>query len=565
MVREAHNTNLYNNNPSSQYHDNLDRNLPYTNYAIESPQDSPLPRNSFRDKRDNKESMNNAESQPSQQLPPLPLTSQIQPSVTPDHQGEKSDLLSTFWDTFNNKQSMNNNASQPSKQPPSQPSQQLPPLSPTSQIQPSVTPDHQGEKADIFSSLWDTFDNKESMNNNASQPPKQPPSQPSQQLLPLPPTSQIQPSVTPDHQGEKSELLSTFWDTFNNKQSMNNNASQPSKQPPSQPSQQLPPLSPTSQIQPSVTPDHQGEKADIFSSLWDTFDNKESMNNNASQPPKQPPSQPSQQLLPLPSTSQIQPSVTPDHQREKADIFPFLWDTFHNKESMNSNASQPSKQPPSQPSKQLLPLPSTSQIQPSVTPDHQREKADIFPSLWDTFHNKESMNNNASQPSKQPPSQPSQQLLPLPSTSQIQPAVTPDHQRERADIFPFLWDAFHNKESMNSNASQPSQQLLPLSPTSEIQPSVTPDIFSSSQTQPSKNNGTKTSTNISDPSASSSSTAGFLISSGTIPPLVETTKPSSLTRPLTAATAKTSSPATLSTTSTSRPSQLPGDTANVGP
>jgi hypothetical protein len=172
------------------------------------------------------------------------------------------------------------------------------------------------------------------------------------------------------------------------------------------------------------------------------------------------------------------------------------------------------------------------------------------------------MNNNASQPSKQPPSQPSQQLLPLPSTSQIQPAVTPDHQRERADIFPFLWDAFHNKESMNSNASQPSQQLLPLSPTSEIQPSVTPDIFSSSQTQPSKNNGTKTSTNISDPSASSSSTAGFLISSGTIPPLVETTKPSSLTRPLTAATAKTSSPATLSTTSTSRPSQLPGDTAN---
>ena len=334
MVREAHNTNLYNNNPSSQYHDNLDRNLPYTNYAIESPQDSPLPRNSFRDKRDNKESMNNAESQPSQQLPPLPLTSQIQPSVTPDHQGEKSDLLSTFWDTFNNKQSMNNNASQPSKQPPSQPSQQLPPLSPTSQIQPSVTPDHQGEKADIFSSLWDTFDNKESMNNNASQP------------------------------------------------------------------------------------------------------------------------------------------------------------------------------------------------------------------------------------SKQPPSQPSKQLLPLPSTSQIQPAVTPDHQRERADIFPFLWDAFHNKESMNSNASQPSQQLLPLSPTSEIQPSVTPDIFSSSQTQPSKNNGTKTSTNISDPSASSSSTAGFLISSGTIPPLVETTKPSSLTRPLTAATAKTSSPATLSTTSTSRPSQLPGDTAN---
>ncbi|KAL9382682.1 hypothetical protein Peur_025717 [Populus x canadensis] len=456
MVREAHNTNLYNNNPSSQYHDNLDRNLPYTNYAIESPQDSPLPRNSFRDKRDNKESMNNAESQPSQQLPPLPLTSQIQPSVTPDHQGEKADLLSTFWDTFNNKQSMNNNASQPSKQPPSQPSQQLPPLSPTSQIQPSVTPDHQGEKADILSSLWDTFDNKESMNNNASQPPKQPPSQPSQQLLPLPPTSQIQPSVTPDHQGEK---------------------------------------------------------ADIFSSLWDTFDNKESMNNNASQPSKQPPSQPSQQLPPLPTTSQIQPSGTPDHQGERADIFSTLWDTFDNKESMNNNASQPSKQPPSQPSQQLLPLPSTSEIQPSVTPDHQREKADIFPSLWDPFYNKESMNNNASQPSKQPPSQPSQQLLPLPSTSQIQP-------------------------------------------------SVTPDIFSSSQTQPSKNNGTKTSTNISDPSASSSSTAGFLISSGTIPPLVETTKPSSLTRPLTAATAKTSSPATLSTTSTGRPSQLPGDTAN---
>ncbi|XP_011039777.1 PREDICTED: uncharacterized protein LOC105136227 [Populus euphratica] len=114
---------------------------------------------------------------------------------------------------------------------------------------------------------------------------------------------------------------------------------------------------------------------------------------------------------------------------------------------------------------------------------------------------------------------------------------------------------------MNSNASQPSQQLLPLPPTSQIQPSVTPEIFSSSQTSPFKNNGTKTSTNISDPSASWSNTAGFLISFGTIR-LLETTKPSSLTRPLTAATSKTSSPATLSTASTSRPSQLPGDTAN---
>ena len=402
MVREdAANYAPSSSSKVSSHHDNFVRKLPYENYAIESPRDfPPPPPNSFRDKRDNIESMKNAESQPSQQLPPLPPTSQIQPSVTPDHQGEKSDLLSTFWDTFNNKQSMNNNASQPSKQPPpSQPSQQLLPLPPTSQIQPSVTPDHQGEKADTFSSLWDTFDNKESMNNNASQPSKQPPSQPSQQLPPLPTTSQMQPSVTPDHQGEKADIFSSLWDTFDNKESMNNNASQPSKQPPSQPSQLLPPLSPTSQIQPSVTPDHQGEKADIFSTLWDTFDNKELMNNNTSHPSKQPP-------------------------------------------------------------------------------------------------------------------------------------------------------------------SQPSQQLLPLSPTSQIQPSVTPDIFSSSQTQPSINNGTKTSTNISDPSASSSSAAGFLISSGTIPPLVETTKPSSLTRPLTAATAKTSSPVTLSTTCTSRPSQLPGDTAN---
>ncbi|KAI9377744.1 hypothetical protein POPTR_019G109501v4 [Populus trichocarpa] len=143
---------------------------------------------------------------------------------------------------------------------------------------------------------------------------------------------------------------------------MNNNASQPSQQPPSQPSQQppsqpsqqLPPLSPTSQIQPSVTPDHQGKKPDIFSTFRDKRNNQESMNNNASQPSKQPPCQPSQQLLPLPSTSEIQPSVTPDHQREKADVFPFLWDTFPNKESMNNNASQPSKQPPSQPSQQLL-------------------------------------------------------------------------------------------------------------------------------------------------------------------------------------------------------------------
>jgi hypothetical protein len=180
-------------------------------------------------------------------------------------------------------------------------------------------------------------------------------------------------------------------------------------------------------------------------------------------------------------------------------------DKRDNKESMNNAASQPSQQVP--------PLPPTSQIQPSVTPDHRGEKPDIFSTFRDTRNNKESMNNAASQPSKQPP-------------------------------------------------SQPSQQLLPLSPTSHIQPSVTPDIFSSSQTQPSKNNGTKTSTNISDPSASSSSTAGFLISFGTITSLVETTKPSSLTRPLTAATAKTSSPATLSTTSTSRPSQLPGDTEN---
>jgi hypothetical protein len=516
MVREdAANYAPSSSSKVSSHHDNFVRKLPYENYAIESPRDfPPPPPNSFRDKRDNIESMKNAESQPSQQLPPLPPTSQIQPSVTPDHQGEKSDLLSTFWDTFNNKQSMNNNASQPSKQPPpSQPSQQLLPLPPTSQIQPSVTPDHQGEKADTFSSLWDTFDNKESMNNNASQPSKQPPSQPSQQLPPLPTTSQMQPSVTPDHQGEKADIFSSLWDTFDNKESMNNNASQPSKQPPSQPSQQLPPLPTTSQMQPSVTPDHQGEKADIFSSLWDTFDNKESMNNNASQPSKQPPSQPSQLLLPLPTTSQIQPSVTPDHQGEKADIFSTLWDTFDNKESMNNNASQPSKQPPSQPSQLLLPLSPTSQIQPSVAPDHQGEKADIFSTLWDTFDNKELMNNNTSHPSKQPP-------------------------------------------------SQPSQQLLPLSPTSQIQPSVTPDIFSSSQTEPSINNGTKTSTNISDPSASSSSAAGFLISSGTIPPLVETTKPSSLTRPLTAATAKTSSPATLSTTCTSRPSQLPGDTAN---
>eukprot|EP00258_Populus_trichocarpa_P030895 XP_024446914.1 transcription factor SFL2-like isoform X2 [Populus trichocarpa] len=516
MVQEAHNTNLNKNNPPpsskvSSHHDKL----PCENYAIESPRDiPPLPPNSFRDKRDNKESMNNAASQPSQQLPPMPPTSQIQSSVTPDHQGEKPDIFSTLRrDTRNNKESMNNNASQPSKQPPSQPSQLLLPLSPTSQIQPSVTPDHQGEKADIFSTFWDTFDNKESMNNNASQPSKQPPSEPSQLLLPLSPTSQIQPSVTPDHQGEKPDIFSTFWDTFDNKESMNNNASQPSKQPPSEPSQLLLPLSPTSQIQPSVTPDHRGEKADIFSTFWDTFDNKESMNNNASQPSKQPPSEPSQLLLPLSPTSQIQPSVTPDHRGEKADIFSIFWDTFDNKESMNNNASQPSKQPPSEPSQLLLPLSPTSQIQPSVTPDHRGEKADIFSIFWDTFDNKESMNNNASQPSKQPP-------------------------------------------------SEPSQLLLPLSPTSQIQPSVTPDIFSSSQTLPSKNNGTKTSTNISDPSASSSSTAGFLTSFGTIPLLVETTKPSSLTRPLTAATAKTSSPATLYTASTSRPSRLPGDTEN---
>jgi hypothetical protein len=298
----------------------------------------------------------------------------------------------------------------------------------------------------------------------------------------------------------------SFRDKRDNKESMNNAASQPS--------QQLPPMPPTSQIQPSVTPDHQGEKPDIFSTLRrDTRNNKESMNNNASQPSKQPPSQPSQLLLPLSPTSQIQPSVTPDHQGEKADIFSTFWDTFDNKESMNNNASQPSKQPPSEPSQLLLPLSPTSQIQPSVTPDHRGEKADIFSTFWDTFDNKESMNNNASQPSKQPP-------------------------------------------------SEPSQLLLPLSPTSQIQPSVTPDIFSSSQTLPSKNNGTKTSTNISDPSASSSSTAGFLTSFGTIPLLVETTKPSSLTRPLTAATAKTSSPATLYTASTSRPSRLPGDTEN---
>ncbi|KAI5555689.1 hypothetical protein BDE02_19G100000 [Populus trichocarpa] len=237
---------------------------------------------------------------------------------------------------------------------------------------------------------------------------------------------------------------------------------------------------------------------------------------------------------------------------------------------MNNNASQPSEQPPSEPSQLLLPLSPTSQIQPSVTPDHRGEKADIFSTFWDTFDNKESMNNNASQPSEQPPSEPSQLLLPLSPTSQIQPSVTPDHRGEKADIFSTFWDTFDNKESMNNNASQPSKQppsepsqlLLPLSPTSQIQPYVTPDIFSSSQTLPSKNNGTKTSTNISDPSASSSSTAGFLTSFGTIPPLVETTKPSSLTRPLTAATAKTSSPATLYTASTSRPSRLPGDTAN---
>ncbi|XP_011047473.1 PREDICTED: uncharacterized serine-rich protein C215.13-like isoform X2 [Populus euphratica] len=190
---------------------------------------------------------------------------------------------------------------------------------------------------------------------------------------------------------------------------------------------------------------------------------------------------------------------------------------------------------------------------PPLPPNSFRDKRD----------NKESMNNAASQPS--------QQLPPLPPTSQIQPSVTPDHQGEKPDIFStFRRDTRNNKESMNNNASQPSkqppsqpsQQLLPLSPTSQIQPSVTPDIFSSSQTQPSKNNGTKTSTNISDTSASSSSAAGFLICFGTMPPLVETTKPSSLTRPLPAATAKTSSSATLSTTSTSRPSQLPGDAAN---
>ncbi|XP_061944106.1 uncharacterized protein LOC133668344 [Populus nigra] len=438
MVREdatnyAPNTNWCNNNPSSRsevssHHDNFVRKLPYKNYDIESPRDSPsdLPPNSFRDKRDSKESMNNAASQPSQQLLPLPPTSQIQPSVTPDHQREKADIFSTLCDTFDNKESMNNNASQPSIQPPSQPSQQLLPLPPTSQIQPSVTPDHQREKADRFSSLCDPFHNKESMNNNASQPSKQPPSQPSQLLLPLPPTSQIQPSVTPDHQREKADRFSSLCDTFDNKESMNNNASQPSKQPPSQPSQQLLPLPPTSQIQPSATPDHQREKSDICSSLRDALHNKESMNNNASQPSKQPPSQPSQQLLPLPPTSQIQPSVTPDHQREKSDICSSLRDALHNKESMNNNASQPSKQPPSQPSQLLLPLPPTSQIQPSVTPDHQREKADRFSSLCDTFDNKESMNNNASQPSKQPPSQPSQLLLPLSPTSQIQPSVTPD-------------------------------------------------------------------------------------------------------------------------------------------
>ncbi|XP_073262582.1 uncharacterized protein [Populus alba] len=197
------------------------------------------------------------------------------------------------------------------------------------------------------------------------------------------------------------------------------------------------------------------------------------------------------------------PPLPPNTFRDKRD----------NKGSMNNAASQPSQQ--------LRPQLPTSQIQPSVTPDHQGEKPDIFSTFRDTRNNKESMNNNASRPPKQPPSQPPQQP-----------------------------------------PSQPSQQLLPLSPTSQIQPSVTPDIFSSSQTQPSKNNGTKTSTHISDPSASSSSTAGFLISFGTITSLVETTKPSSLTRPLTAATAKTSSPATLSTTPTSRPSQLPGDTAN---
>jgi hypothetical protein len=131
-----------------------------------------------------------------------------------------------------------------------------------------------------------------------------------------------------------------------------------------------------------------------------------------------------------------------------------------------------------------------------------------------------------------------------------------------------FWENWrNNQESMNNNESQPSKESL--SPSSHTQPSVTPDhqgekpdIISSSQTQPSKHNGTKTSTNISDTPASSSSTADFVICFGTIPPLVETTKPSSLTRPLTAATAKTSSPATLSTTSTSRPSQLPGDTAN---